>query len=903
MALTPLGFHLAHMPVDVRIGKMLIYGSLCKCLAPILTIAACLSQRSPFIRSFNRSKEEQQVSERKAAWGDLNSDQLAAAKAYDKYQEPKSQGDRESAWYVCDRFGLSSSVLDDVAQLRQQFLRHLAETGFAEASGEDGGEKVNVYRKDLSLVRCVLCAGLFPNVAQVQRQSNARGTYSIFVSRQQERCAPHPSSLNFKQGSEFAANHGWLLFHDKVKTSQVYLHDTTLVGSLPILLFGGELKILPKERNKVTVDGMVFEAKDEKAAVLFKELRRELDRLLLLKVANPLEDLSTTAEPLLLSVTKLLQWEDRGSSGKKIPPQATHFTPTAMGSVVLPVLAGILLAECSKFEDAPARASSVLQTSHQVATTQGCKSSEVLCAGSFYPVFPWDYACFPLSEGCPVACGTGEVVCTTPQMCENCSAVKYCSKQPCPVVCSYQELLCEGESSALSCAPLAEGCPVGCAQTDYQCRTPAKCPGCAAVNWCSSGPCPALCEDHEVSCPGHNGSHGNSSFCVPSSRGCPAECKDHEYHCHRPSKKGEAGLNFCSPIPCAPSCNKTTEVVCGSSNGAEFCMPKAHGCPVNCTKPLHTCYSPPPCENCTGINWCSKEECPALCNEGEISCTSHNGTNLCVNRSQGCPASCHAKEEKPCHWPPQPPNFQGMNWCSLEPCPAACNETELACTKEDGTGVCVAKAEGCPVHCHDGEFTCHQPPPHVEGYGSNWCSTAPCAPNCTKEEVACGNDEKVYSCHKKSEGCPVKCSHHEHECQSAANCTDCVAVNWCSTDPCPSTCKADEVSCPHGNSTLCRPKADGCPAHCEKEQNSCFTPPACEGCVGMHWCSDHLCPVVCNSTEMGCLAENGTEFCVATAEGCPVSCREEEYVCHLAPECSDCVGTNWCSQSPCATTM
>ena len=29
---------------------------------------------------------------------------------------------------------------------------------------------------------------------------------------------------------EFAANHGWLLFHDKVKTTQVYLHDTTLVG-------------------------------------------------------------------------------------------------------------------------------------------------------------------------------------------------------------------------------------------------------------------------------------------------------------------------------------------------------------------------------------------------------------------------------------------------------------------------------------------------------------------------------------------------------------------------------------------------------------------------------------------------------------------------------------------------
>lgn len=34
---------------------------------------------------------------------------------------------------------------------------------------------------------------------------------------------------------EFAANHGWLLFHDKVKTTQVYLHDTTLVGNLHCL--------------------------------------------------------------------------------------------------------------------------------------------------------------------------------------------------------------------------------------------------------------------------------------------------------------------------------------------------------------------------------------------------------------------------------------------------------------------------------------------------------------------------------------------------------------------------------------------------------------------------------------------------------------------------------------------
>ena len=38
--LTPLGHHLATLPVDVRIGKMLIFGCMLRCLHPILVIAA-----------------------------------------------------------------------------------------------------------------------------------------------------------------------------------------------------------------------------------------------------------------------------------------------------------------------------------------------------------------------------------------------------------------------------------------------------------------------------------------------------------------------------------------------------------------------------------------------------------------------------------------------------------------------------------------------------------------------------------------------------------------------------------------------------------------------------------------------------------------------------------------------
>jgi HrpA-like RNA helicase len=45
--LTPLGLHLARMPVDAQVGKLLIFACMLKYLDPILTIAASLSARSP----------------------------------------------------------------------------------------------------------------------------------------------------------------------------------------------------------------------------------------------------------------------------------------------------------------------------------------------------------------------------------------------------------------------------------------------------------------------------------------------------------------------------------------------------------------------------------------------------------------------------------------------------------------------------------------------------------------------------------------------------------------------------------------------------------------------------------------------------------------------------------------
>lgn len=45
--LTPLGRQLASLPLDPRLGKMLLLGSLCGCLDLILTVAAVLAASRP----------------------------------------------------------------------------------------------------------------------------------------------------------------------------------------------------------------------------------------------------------------------------------------------------------------------------------------------------------------------------------------------------------------------------------------------------------------------------------------------------------------------------------------------------------------------------------------------------------------------------------------------------------------------------------------------------------------------------------------------------------------------------------------------------------------------------------------------------------------------------------------
>lgn len=77
--LTALGRHLSLLPVDVRIGKLILFGAIFQCLDSVLTIAACLSHKTPFVSPFSKRKE---ADARKRQFAIGNSDHLTMLNAY-----------------------------------------------------------------------------------------------------------------------------------------------------------------------------------------------------------------------------------------------------------------------------------------------------------------------------------------------------------------------------------------------------------------------------------------------------------------------------------------------------------------------------------------------------------------------------------------------------------------------------------------------------------------------------------------------------------------------------------------------------------------------------------------------------------------------------------------------------
>lgn len=115
-----------------------------------------------------------------------------------------------------------------------------------------------------------------------------------FITKNDGNVHIHPSSVNY-QVRHFESP--YLVYHEKVKTSRVFLRDCSMVSVYPLVLFGGGQIHVELKRGHFILsldDGWIrFAAASHQIAELVKELRWELDQLLEDKIKEPTMDLCT----------------------------------------------------------------------------------------------------------------------------------------------------------------------------------------------------------------------------------------------------------------------------------------------------------------------------------------------------------------------------------------------------------------------------------------------------------------------------------------------------------------------------------------------------------------------------------------------------------------------------------
>lgn len=340
--LTSLGQHLANLPLDVRVGKMIIHGALLRCVDPVLTMAACLSVRSPFIGSMDLRNEVEGM--RRAFTGTHLSDQLASWFAYSKWITTLSQNGAAAARKLCEEAYLSPSNLTQIQSTKRQYERYLCEGGFLEGAPrhssssrflfpsftslsdivyEAGGKEYNQNSSSTLCIMACLVAGLYPNVARhkvprkkpphAQQSSPTRKPATRYITFDGSDCLIHPSSVAAKGDAS-----SLVVYVDKIKTSDIFLREVSTVIPLHVILFGGgKLEYLAKYKELCVDEVTAFQCEEEEATLLM-HFKDQLHSALTTKINDPSKSWESVSSLVVRAIVKMLNDNSSPARGLRV---------------------------------------------------------------------------------------------------------------------------------------------------------------------------------------------------------------------------------------------------------------------------------------------------------------------------------------------------------------------------------------------------------------------------------------------------------------------------------------------------------------------------------------------------------------------------------------------------------
>uniref|UniRef100_A0A8C2L053 RNA helicase n=1 Tax=Cyprinus carpio TaxID=7962 RepID=A0A8C2L053_CYPCA len=245
--LTELGYHLADLPVEPHLGKMVLCAVVLKCLDPILTIACTLAHRDPFVLPAQAAQKRAAMLCRKRFTANTFSDHMALLRAFQAWQKARSDGWERA---FCEKNFLSQATMEIIVGMRTQLLGQLRATGFVRARGGGDIRDVNQNSENWAVVKAALVAGMYPNLIHVERDS-----LSLMGSRE-KKVRLHPTSvLSQPQYKKLPPANGqaaavdslptdWLIYDEMTRAHRIAsVRCCSVVTPLTVAIFAGSAKL------------------------------------------------------------------------------------------------------------------------------------------------------------------------------------------------------------------------------------------------------------------------------------------------------------------------------------------------------------------------------------------------------------------------------------------------------------------------------------------------------------------------------------------------------------------------------------------------------------------------------------------------------------------------------------
>ncbi|KAF9424522.1 hypothetical protein HW555_000333 [Spodoptera exigua] len=334
--LTEIGQHLLDLTVEPKLGKMLLYACVMKCLDPILTIVCSLANKEPFQISMNPENRKKGSMARKEFAADSYSDHMALLRAFQAWQTARANGTERA---FCAKNLICGATMEMIVGYRSQLLAQLRALCLVKARGSGDIKDVNLNSEKWHVVKAVLVSGLYPSIARVDRDS------STLRTSKEVKVAFHPSStlhqgggLTGSQKSVHNLPTDWVVFEEISRAGRFcFIRCNTLVTPLTVALFGGPLRLpnsaLTQRANPpglssdsdseadennaspdaavITIDDWMAFTTDAADALNVFYLRQKLCALVIRRMSNPAKPMTPLDEQILSTVVHVMGAEEK----------------------------------------------------------------------------------------------------------------------------------------------------------------------------------------------------------------------------------------------------------------------------------------------------------------------------------------------------------------------------------------------------------------------------------------------------------------------------------------------------------------------------------------------------------------------------------------------------------------